>query len=118
MKYMTAAAVAGAFLALGAAGTAHADTAHHDTTHGAATGTDHPTHDTDAPRQQITQQPATPTRSLSTDDLGQLLTAADKVTDVLRHGYYTRDKGSLVDSGPRRTGMTIADVPLGVARPD
>lgn len=117
MKYnMTAAAVAGALLALGAAGTAHADTAHPATPHDATTGA--PTHDTNAPRQQITQQPATPTRSLSTDDLGQLLTAADKVTDVLRHGYYTQDKGSLVDSGPRRTGMTIADIPLGVARPD
>lgn len=139
MKYnMTAAAVAGALLALGAAGTAHAATPHADTTH---SSTDKPTHKTNSPKkhgtkkhtpqghhtgapQQQAAHPAptpapapAPAHRLSTDDAGQLLTSADKVTSVLRHGTVTRGK-SLIDSGPRHTGMDLAGLPLGVSRPD
>ncbi|HET6635397.1 MAG TPA: hypothetical protein VFH77_10305 [Streptomyces sp.] len=103
MKYKkTATIVAGTLLALGTGTAAHA--------------AGNPVHETNAPTNNVT--PDTPAQQLSTDDVGTLLTATDDVMDVLHNGGLKREDGTLVKGDPKSTGMTIADIPLGVSSPD
>lgn len=56
--------------------------------------------------------------SLSTNDVGHLLASTDDVMDALHDGGLHREDGTLVKGSPKSTGMTIADIPLGVSTPD
>ena len=105
MKYNTPAAVlAGALLALGVATTAQATT------------TPPTTHDTDAPTHKVTRN--TPAHHPTPHKAGRILGTTDTLTDALRHPRLSRDKGSLIDNGPRSTGMRLANLPLRVSTPD